>query len=54
MKKLEALQWIYIIVLIIMVANFIQDIVSNRYEWLTYFGFSFAIFGLLLYKSFKK
>lgn len=54
MKKLEALQWIYIIVLIIMVANFIQDIIRNRHEWLTYFGISFAVFSLLLYKSFKK
>ena len=53
MKKLELLQWIYVVVLIIMVANFIRDIIRNRYDLLHYFGFFIVVLSLLLYKSLK-
>jgi len=54
MKKLELLQWIYVVVLIIMVANFTRDVIRNRYDLLHYFGFFIVVLSLLLYKSFKK
>jgi len=54
MKKLELLQWMSILVLIITVANIIRDIIRNRHESLVYSGFFIVVLSLLLYKSFKK